>query len=120
LRKLLFAFFTLFILVVFSACTPKDNFPYKELLADQEGKYSVIILSPASLLVPDFMVGFEHHLISSIHQSTLRSFKDNYPKIEVDQAPYYIFLDSKGIAFETNKEIDAKDFYEHNIKTETK
>ncbi|QOR67309.1 hypothetical protein IM538_03990 [Cytobacillus suaedae] len=91
-------------------------------MADQEGEYSVIILSPdssTSLLVPDFMVGFEHHLTSSIHQSTIRSFNDNYPKIEVDQAPYYIFLDSKGISYETNKESEAKDFYEENIKTET-
>ncbi len=123
MRRLFFIFFALvIILVVCSACTVQDKFPYRDLLAHQKGKYSIIILSPdttTSFPVPDFMEGFEHHLTSSIHQSTLNSFNKSYPKIEVNQAPYFIFLDSKGIAYETNKESEARDFYEENIKKET-
>jgi len=62
---------------------------------------------------PEFLSDHKEH--DRIIQYDINTIDDLYPSLNIESVPYYIFLDSKGIAYETADIEDAVDFYENNV-----
>lgn len=60
---------------------------------------------------PDFLQENENwSKIQGMSIDSLESVKKNLPKLNVNEAPYFIFLDTKGIVYETSSEQEAVAF----------
>ncbi|OLS37128.1 hypothetical protein BTR22_10630 [Alkalihalophilus pseudofirmus] len=46
---------------------------------------------------------------------SLENFNLEYSELAIGEAPYYVFLDTNGIVFETSGEREAGEFYIENI-----
>ncbi|MCD8510880.1 MAG: hypothetical protein LRY73_14135 [Bacillus sp. (in: Bacteria)] len=108
----------LLFLIFISACTTDEKFPYPELLPEEGIPAHVIIIisnETISFDVPSYMKEYAENKISlsTIQQD---SFNSKYPKIKVIEVPYFMYLDSKGIMFQTNDESEFEEFYLGNSK----
>jgi hypothetical protein len=116
--------FSLLIIVgsILVGCQNKEanhEFLYPNLLPEEEGTYSYVLIYPDEYTeyeVPDFMKGYEQSSkITKGIMITLEKFKEEHSEIMVNEAPYYLFLDTEGIVLETNEEDEAEAFYLEKI-----
>jgi len=107
------------ILLALTACS-KEGFPYPEDLPEK-GWHSIIIIhaNDDKMEKPEFLSDHIDKNIYKINQVYYEGIDDVYPKLNIENAPYYIFLDYKGIAFETSNLEKARTFYIKDVKERT-
>ena len=96
----------------------------EELLSEEEGKYSYLFVYPndSHMDSPDFMKNIEtfgnkeSEILEHGILLYLGNAKSKYPKLKIDQAPYYIFFDTKGVTLKTGNNREAKTFLENEFK----
>lgn len=114
MKKILTIFYLTLLLLIVTACNiffNPDDLPEK-------GGLSVIIVyanEDKEMKRPEFLSDHHEHDVYEITQYTINAIGDVYPSLNIESAPYYIFLDSKGIAYETANIEDAGDFYKNNV-----
>jgi hypothetical protein len=115
------SFFALSILLL-AACS-SNEIP-EELLSD-EGMISYLVVYPneSTMGSTDFMEKIEDTYgkqVSEVFDHGLILYQDNaqsrYPSLNIDQAPYYIFFDSEGVALETGDSDEAEVFLEDKFQ----
>src|SRR5699024_7403123 len=89
------------LMITFFIITACDKFPDPGDLPEKGG-LSIIIVHPSNeeMGKPDFLMNHEYDVFKII-QVDYNAVDKIYPSLNIDSAPYYLFLDSKGIAFET-------------------
>ena len=110
-RLHLYLFYLILLAYSVTAC---NQFPNPDILPEKGGLSIIMIYHPVSMMENPEFFSHEHDVYVIIHLN-IDSFNDMYPSLKIDSAPYYIFLDSKGIAFETSDIEAAEDFYINNV-----
>lgn len=96
--------------------TSHTRFPNPDILPEKGGLSILIIYHPDSIMKnPEFLSNHYKHDVYRVTHLNMNTFNDEYPSLTIDSAPYYIFLDSKGIAYETSDIEAAEEFYESNV-----
>jgi hypothetical protein len=118
-RKILVLFFAVSLLWGCQSGGETMNFLYRDILPYKEGTYSIVLIYPDNIneyTVPDFMKGYQQGTkVSKVVQMPLESFQEEYPRLTVTQSPFYLFLNTEGIVFQTNKEDEAVNFYKEKV-----
>lgn len=120
LRKTHVTFIFCFIIVLIVGCSVKGDYSYPEDLPEKGG-LSVIIIHPdhEKMEKPEFLSNYVNHDVFKIIQVDFKIIEEVYPLLKIDQAPYYLFLDYKGIVFETTAIEEANLFYHDNVNAKT-
>ncbi len=94
----------------------KGGYPYPNDLP-RKGELSIIVVVPDNEIIgtPNFLTNFGERGISEIISIYFSVINNTHPLLKIDKAPYYIFLDHKGIVFETTDIEDAIMFYNQNV-----
>ncbi|MFO1443658.1 hypothetical protein KDN24_10630 [Bacillus sp. Bva_UNVM-123] len=111
----IFIYFSLLVVIAsLFGCT--NSYPYPNDLPDKGG-YSIIIIHSEDddMEKPEFISNLLENNIYKVIQVYYSKLDNIYPKLDVKSAPYYIFLDSKGIIYETSDINDANNFYNEAI-----
>lgn len=113
MKRILTIFYLMLLLLIVTACNVinPDDLPEK-------GGLSVIIVyadEDKEMERPEFLSDHHEHDIYEITQYSINTVNDVYPSLNIESAPYYIFLDSKGVAYKTTNIEDAEDFYKNNV-----
>ncbi|ADC51581.1 MULTISPECIES: hypothetical protein [Alkalihalophilus] len=110
------------VLCLVSGCKNEVNtsqFSYPQLLPAEDGKYSYVVIYPnehTEHRIPEFMRGYEQNSNLTLGtMMSLENFNLEYSELAIGEAPYYVFLDTNGIVFETSDEREAGEFYLENI-----
>lgn len=112
-RLNLYLFYLILLAYSVTAC---NQFPNPDILPQKGGLSIIIIYHPDSMMEnPEFLSNLIKHDVYHVHHLNINRFNDEYPSLTIDSAPYYIFLDSKGVAYETSDIEAAEDFYESNV-----
>lgn len=101
--------FTGFLLVSCTKC------PYHELLAAEEGKYSVLYVGiPAHehLNAPELFEKVSSEKLTGYKLMwNIENAKRDYPELELESAPVFVIFDTKGVVFKTEDEQEAIEFF---------
>lgn len=108
--------------VILVACSTQNDSTriLEELLSDEEGQYRFLVVHPEGdgLKNPTFMREFDN--IGQVMTGGTHMFLENaqktYPTLEIKEAPYFIFFNTKNIEFGTDKESDASSFIKEKLK----
>ena len=112
-RLHLYLFYLILLAYSVSAC---NQFPNPDILPEKGGLSIIIVYQPDSMMEnPEFLSNLNMHDVYTVSHLNINTFNNVYPSLKIDSAPYYIFLDSKGIAFETSDIEAAEDFYINNV-----
>ncbi|WP_407268528.1 hypothetical protein [Radiobacillus sp. PE A8.2] len=99
--------------VIFESTESAPN-PYEALLAKGEATMNVVVIIPDdtnSFGVPEFIEGNADHPIG-IKMMTHETFRNDYPEITIEEeVPYYLFVDTNEIVYETSDYSQAAQFY---------
>lgn len=112
----IFIYFSLLVVIAFLIGCTIRSYPYSNDLPDKGG-YSIIIIHSEddNMEKPEFISNLLENNIYKVIQVYYSQLDNVYPKLDVKSAPYYIFLDSKGIIYETTDIHDASNFYNETI-----
>ncbi|MDM5335104.1 hypothetical protein QUF56_18055 [Ureibacillus composti] len=113
MKRVLLLFNLILILLVILGCS---SYPYPQDLPKEEG-LSVILVYPSdsSMEKPEFLLNHYEKNVYKITFIDIKMIDKTYPKLNIESAPYFIFLDSEGIAFETDDIGEAEDFYNNTV-----
>ncbi|PKR76783.1 hypothetical protein CEY16_13265 [Halalkalibacillus sediminis] len=112
------------LLFLMTACSSEESIP-DELLSEEEGEFRVIAVSEVEGKKLHKAPSFFHELndpnviMRNLEMITLDNAQhDPYKSLGIEEAPYFIFFDQEGIAFETNSEEEAYEFVEKALEKE--
>jgi len=114
MKRILPIFYLMLLLFIVTAC---NRFPHLDDLPEK-GSLSIIIVherGDEKMENPKFLSEYMKHDVYRISHYNIDTIDNILPSLNIESAPYYIFLDSKGIAYETADIEDAEDFYKHNV-----
>lgn len=108
-------FSLMFLLIIFTVWSPFNNFAHLNDLPEKGG-LSIILVHPSNdnMERPEFLSDSHKFDVFNITQVYYEGIDDIYPDLNIKTAPYYVFLDSKGIVFETSDLVDAEEFFKKN------
>lgn len=114
-KNLTMSLFLMFVLIIFTACSPFNNFSHLNDLP-KKGGLSIILVHPSkdNMEKPEFLSNSHKFDIYRITQVYYEGIDFIYPDLNIKTAPYYVFLDSKGIVFETSDLVEAEEFFKKN------
>ena len=113
----IFLLYILLLLLLLVGCTNKGGFPSSEDLP-KNGRYSIILIFPEdeNFEKPMFLQDYVERDIEEIRFLYFDSLDDKYSSLNIEIVPYYIFLNHKGIVFETANINEAELFYNQKVK----
>jgi len=105
-----------YLLILGFIVTSHTRFPNPHILPEKGALSILIIYQPDAIMRnPDFLSTLINHDVHQVSHYNINTFNDEYPSLTIDSTPYYIFLDSNGIAYETSDIEAAEDFYVSNV-----
>lgn len=107
----------LFLIITFLKEDFHENKGFSQDLP-KEGGLSIIIIFPSNSFLekPKFLSNHFEKEIFKIILMDIEMVDKTYPELNIKSAPYFIFLDSEGIVFETEDIKKAEIFYKNNVK----
>ncbi|WP_421385344.1 hypothetical protein ACOJQI_11445 [Bacillus salacetis] len=115
-------FISVFILTVIllCGCTKEFSFSFPQKLdVPDKGKYTVFYIDDSKDLtdikLPEFLEPETPHNMQTLYPYEIEQFNKLYGNIEINDSPYYIFVDSEEKIFKTGNLDKAADFFEKNI-----